>query len=441
MQDNPIIRDLKLFLDQSPTAWHAVDNISHQLISKGFKELHESERWQIEKGQAYFVQRNRSSLCAFIIPELTPERIRLFASHTDSPGLKLKPKPEIRKFNTVLFGVEIYGAPLLTSWLNIDLGLAGRVVYLDDQQEIHEGLVNLYEYPLMIPQLAIHLDREVNEKGLLLNKQEHLNALAALDTEILKNESYLEMILKTKIKLKELIDFELFLYPLEKARLLGFGEQLIASYRIDSLSSVHAILHAFLQDIRPLDNDIKMVMFWDNEEIGSSTAQGAESTFFNQVAERISYSMQIDREDYFRLINRSTCFSVDLAHALHPNYADKHDPQHQPLLGSGIILKHNAQQRYATDARTSLPVQIMGNLKQIPLQKFVSKNDIPCGSTIGPLQASVSGMPTVDIGCGQLSMHSSREIIACQDQIWLCQLLEALLSTSDWPKIVEASGK
>lgn len=436
MTNRSIIDDLKLFLDQSPTAWHAVENSCKKLINKGFKELRESDSWQIEAGKAYFVQRNRSSLCAFIIPKCKPERIRLLASHTDSPGLKLKPKPEIRRLNSILFSVEIYGSPLLTSWLNIDLGLAGRVIYLDDQEKVREELVCLHEFPLIIPQLAIHLDREVNEKGLLLNKQEHLNALAALDMNLPTHESYLEMILKTKIRFKELVDFDLFLYPLENARLLGFGEQLIASYRIDSLASVHAILHSFLQETSPLDNDIKMAMFWDNEEVGSHTAQGAESSFFNQIVERLAYAMQINREDYYRLISRSTCISVDLAHALHPNYTDKHDPQHQPLLGNGVIVKHNAQQRYATDARSSIPVRITGNLKQIPLQKFVSRNDIPCGSTIGPLHASISGMPTVDIGCGQLSMHSSREIMACQDHIWLCRLLEGLLSVPEWPSLI-----
>lgn len=306
-------------------------------------------------------------------------------------------------------------------------------MYFDHQNKVNEQLVCLHEYPLIIPQLAIHLDREVNEKGLLLNKQEHLNALASLDTNLSEDRSYLEMILSKKVQFKELIDFDLFLYPLEKARLVGHEEQLIASYRIDSLASVHAILQAFLKDSTPLGNDIKMAIFWDNEEIGSHTAQGAESPFFNQIVERLLYSMQINREDYFRLINRSTCLSVDLAHALHPNYTDKHDPQHQPLLGKGVVLKYNAQQRYATDARSSIPIQVMGNLKQIPIQKFVSRNDIPCGSTIGPLQACISGMPTVDIGCGQLSMHSSREIMACQDHIWLCQLLENLLSIPEWP--------
>lgn len=432
MKNNPLINDLMLFLNESPTAWHAGKKIRERLLKKGFIELSESQKWNVEPGKAYFVQKNQSSLCAFVIPTNYPQKIRLFASHTDSPGLKLKPNPEIRKFNSILFGVEIYGAPLLSSWLNVDLGIAGRVVYYNELNIVQESLICLAEHPLIIPQLAIHLDREVNEKGLILNKQEHLNALATITKDSSSQESYLQKLIKTQIKMKELIDFDLFLYPLEKARLIGFDGELMASYRIDSLASVHAILNGFLNNIDPLENDIKMILLWDHEEVGSNTAQGAQSPFFNQMTERIANALKMNREEYFCLINQSNCISVDLAHAVHPNHIDKHDPLHQPLLGNGIVLKRNAQQRYATDARSSLPVQLVGKLNQIPLQKFVSRNDIPCGSTIGPLHACLSGMPTVDIGCGQLSMHSSREIISCQDHLWMCQLLETMMNVKQW---------
>lgn len=430
-----LIDELKLFLDESPTAWHAVDQMCKMLNKKGFQELKESERWHIKPGGSYYIQRNRSSLCLFIVPTSVPQSVRLLASHTDSPSLKLKPKPEIRKLQSILLGVEVYGAPLLTSWLNRDLGIAGRIIYADKKGKVREELVCLDEDPLVIPQLAIHLDREVNEKGLVLNKQDHLNALAAIGLDLPANESYLERLLRKKIAFERLIDFDLFLVPLEKARLIGWEGQLLASYRLDSLASVHAILQAFSQAPDPLESDIKMALFWDNEEIGSHTAQGAESPFFNQSLERLLLALNVDREGYLRLLNQSACISVDLAHALHPNYADKHDAQHQPLLGQGVVLKHNAQQRYATDARSSLPIQVISNVKEIPIQKFVSRNDIPSGSTIGPLQACLTGMPTVDIGCSQLSMHSCREIIACQDHIWMCQLLESLLSTPEWPRL------
>jgi len=432
MTISPIIEDFINFIDASPTAWHAVSAAQQRLMEAGFSKLAEHEAWKIQPGGRYVVERNGSSLCAFVAPRNLPKRLRLLASHTDSPGLKLKPKAEFRKYQAVLLGVEVYGSPLLSSWLNRDLGIAGRVLYKDSKGRARESLVRLDRYPVTIPQLAIHLDREVNEKGLQLNKQDHLHALAGLEAS-LKDSSFLETALKEEVDLGQLIGHDLFLYPLEKPRLIGFDRSLLASYRIDSLASIHAALTALLQQLNPLDEEIKMVVFWDNEEVGSQTAQGAESSFFPQVLERLLASYQGSREDYFRLLNRSSCISIDLAHALHPNYADKHDPQHQPLLGGGVVLKSNAQQRYATSARSLLPVQLCADEKGLPLQKFASRNDIPCGTTIGPIHAFRTGMQTVDIGCSQLSMHSSRELMACQDHLDMCKLLESLLERQHWP--------
>lgn len=367
-----------------------------------------------------------------LLPEKLPKRIRLVASHTDSPGFKLKPEGEFRKHQAILLAVEIYGSPLLSSWLNRDLGIAGRVLYKDAKGRAMESLVRLDRYPVTIPQLAIHLDREVNEKGLQLNKQEHLHALAGLESS-LKDGSFLETVLREKIDLKELISHDLFFYPLEKPRLVGFEDALLASSRIDSLASVHAALSALLRQAEPLEDEIKMIIFWDNEEAGSQSAQGAQSPFFSQILERLLSGYQGSKEDYFCLLSRSTCISVDLAHALHPNYAEKHDPQHQPILGGGVVLKSNAQLRYATNARSLLPVQVCADEKQLRLQKFAGRNDIPCGTTIGPLHAFQTGMPTVDIGCGQLSMHSCRELMSCSDHSDMCKLLESLFGRPHWP--------
>lgn len=433
MKNSSLIYDFLSFLDRSPTAWHAVATARRQLQEAGFIELSEQNRWDIQPQQQYLVTRNGSALCAFITPRCLPQRLRLLASHTDSPSLKLKPQPEIRKHRAILLGVEVYGSPLLSSWLNRDLGIAGRVIYTHRHGQIRESLIRLDRYPVTIPQLAIHLDREVNDKGLQLNRQEHLNALAGLESAF-KESSFLESLLREELDFEQIIAHDLFLFPLEKACLLGFQDSLLAAYRIDSLASVHAALTALLHHLDPLENEIKMIIFWDNEEVGSHTAQGASSPFFSQILERIVEGFKGTREDYFCLLNRSTCISIDLAHALHPNYADKHDPQHQPFLGHGIVLKSNAQQRYATGARSFLPVKMIADLKQIPLQSFVSRNDIPCGTTIGPLQASLTGMSTVDIGCGQLSMHSCRELMSCQDHIDMCHLLESILQTHHWPQ-------
>ncbi len=347
----------------------------------------------------------------------------------------MKPQPEVRSHQSLSLGIEIYGAPLLNSWLNKDLGIAGRVFYLNKQNVCIEKLVRLEKYPVVIPQLAIHLDRDVNEKGLVLNKQDHLNALAGFDIDFPDKRSYIETLLKESLDYNRLISFDLHLFPLDPARLVGYKHPFIASYRIDSLASVHAALSAFLENLTPLEEDIKMIIFWDNEEVGSHTAQGAKSPFLNHTLERILLSLGQSREDYFKLLNRSHCTSIDLAHALHPNHSDKHDPQHRPLLGKGVVLKTNAQQRYATDANSSLPIEIAALKAGIPLQKFASRNDIPCGTTIGPLQACATGMPTVDIGCGQLSMHGCRELMSVEDHHSLYKLLQTVLEMPDWPQL------
>lgn len=434
MTISPVIHDLMNFLDASPTAWHAVETVQQRLIEAGFSKLTEGEAWSIQPGQRYVIERNGSSLCAFITPKKLPKRLRLLASHTDSPSLKLKPNGEFYKHQSVLLSVEVYGAPLLSSWLNRDLGIAGRVIYQTPKGQTKEALVRLDRYPVTIPQLAIHLDREVNEKGLQLNKQEHLHAFAGLESSLKKN-NFLETALKEKIECAKLIAHDLFLYPLEKPRLMGLGDSLLASYRIDSLASVQAALTAFLHHPESLEDEIKMIIFWDNEEVGSQSAQGAASPFFSQTLERIFGGYQGTREDYFRLLSRSTCISIDLAHALHPNHADKHDPQHQPFLGGGVVLKTNAQQKYATNARSLFPVQFCADQLKLRLQPFASRNDIPCGTTIGPLHAFQTGIPTVDIGCGQLSMHSCRELMSCHDHLDMCKLLEHILEIPDWPEI------
>lgn len=423
------IQDLLNFLDQSPTAWHAVSSLAETLKSHGFTLLHEKDPWILIPGERYFLIRNGSSLCAFILPHASPKQLHLLGSHVDSPSFKLKPHPEIRKNGMVLFGVEIYGAPLISSWLNRDLGLAGRVSFKDSHKAIREELVCLDQAPLTIPQLALHLDREVNEKGLLLNKQDHLNVFAAL-AEGLPTSPYLELLLRQKLDLKELFQFDLFLYPLEKARLIGYHQEMIASYRLDNLAGTHAALSALLHSLSPSENEIKMFMTWNDEETGSHTSQGATSPFLSQVLERILLSFHLGREEYFRLLSNSLCVSVDLAHALHPNYIDKHDAQHQPILGQGPVLKFNAQQRYATDSFSATPLQLLSKNHRISLQPYVNRNDIPCGTTIGPVTSSLLGIPTVDIGCGQLSMHSCRELMSCRDHLSLCQLLSLFLHES-----------
>lgn len=420
---NKTVTDLIDFLNRSPSAWHAVENCIQLLQEYGFTELNEEDSWNIKPGGYYYVVRNGSSICAFINSKKAPTALQVAASHTDSPGFKLKPNAEFIKENMLMLGLEIYGGPLLGSWLNRDLGIAGRVFFKDKKGKIQEQLVNLDDIAVTIPQLAIHLDRTVNETGLILNKQEHLAALASVGIDKKSKTSFLERALKTVLPIKELLSFDLFLYPLEPARLFGEHQQLLASYRIDSLVSVHAALQGILT-AKPSDHTIKMVAFWDHEEIGSHTSHGAGSPFLPHVIERMTLAQGFNREDYFRLINRSLCLSMDLTHAFHPNYPDKHEPRHLILLNKGIVIKSNAQYRYATDAKSAATIIDLCKKHKIPYQKYVARGDIPSGSTIGPIHAHLTGMATIDVGCPQLSMHSSREMMGVEDHLYMCRLAE-----------------
>lgn len=422
---DPLIDDLLYFLDQSPTAWHAVSNCVSTLSQHGFKELKETENWKLKKGEKYYVTRNGSTLCAFITPQTSLKAIRLAASHTDSPSFKLKPNAEFTKENMTLIGVEVYGAPMLSSWLNRDLGIAGRVIYTNKQGQISEKLVRLDEDILTIPQLAIHLDRNVNEGGPVVHKQDHLAALAGAG--LVRKEGFLEQALKPHLDYKKLLSFDLFLFPLERARLLGSQKEMIASYRIDNLGSVHAILNGFAQ-AKAHSNVLKMIAFWDHEEIGSGSAIGAGSPFVPHLIERIGLSLGLGREDYFRLLSSGLCVSVDLAHALHPNYNDKHEPRHATLMNEGIAIKTNAQQKYASDALSTGIIIEICKMNNIPFQKYITRGDLNCGSTIGPIHATLTGMPTVDIGCPQLSMHSCRELAGTKDHVDMHRFIQAFFS-------------
>lgn len=423
----PLINDLVDFLDHSPTAWHAVEWSDHLLQAYGFQRLYENEAWKVQHGTAYYVVRNETSLCAFITPERLPRSARIAASHTDSPALKLKPNGEYRQYNMTMLNVEVYGSPLLTSWLNRDLGIAGSVIFTDLTGQIVRQTVTIDDILLTIPQLAIHLDREVNDKGLVLNRQEHLAAIAALNEG--ENSPYIEGQLRRKIpSFDQLLGGDLFLYPREPAQFIGPQCEMLATYRYDNLGSVHACLRGLIETLAPASETLKMAILWDHEEVGSHTPQGAASPFFKETLERVMHQLSGSAEDVYRLNSESFCLSVDQAHGLHPNYPAKHDPRHAPLLGSGIAIKHNAQQRYATNSAGHALVKRLCQKHAIAWQEFVARGDMPCGSTIGPIHATATGIKTIDVGCPQLSMHGARELFACADHLSMCRLVEAFLS-------------
>ncbi len=416
-----ILEDLKHFLDHSPTSWHAVQEIGVRLAMLDFEPLNEKEKWELKAGGKYFVQRG-GALCAFKLPSNKPTRARILGSHTDSPALKLKPNPTVQEENMLLLETEIYGAPLLSSWMNRDLALAGRVVIRTGDNQIEEKLVFFDDSPLFLPQLAIHFDRDVNEKGLVLDKQDHLRPIVTLDAE---KKGFLEKLIHSQLAFEALLAFDLFLVPVEKARFLGLHGEMIASYRLDNLLSAHASVTALASSTS--HPDIQFSIFWDHEEIGSRTQEGAASPFLLDTLERIYSFFGLSSEEKLCFKSESLCISLDVAHAYNPNFSKKYDPQHRPLLGKGVVIKYNADRKYASDSLTVAPIIQACQELGLPYQNYTSHSNSGCGSTIGPIVAYSAGIPTVDIGSPVFSMHSIREVAGCQDHLMLCQLLTHLL--------------
>ncbi|MBS0620976.1 MAG: M18 family aminopeptidase [Verrucomicrobia bacterium] len=422
-----VLVDLQAFLNASPTSWHAVREISSRLALCEFSPLDEEVKWELTPGKKYFTTRG-GALCAFVLPEKKPSQLLSFASHTDSPALKLKPRPVYKEKNMSLVGVEVYGAPLLSSWLNRDLEIAGRVVITHPGGQIEERLVHFDDVTLFIPQLAIHLDREVNEKGLLLNKQEHLAPLLGLgNAEESSPVAAIETLLRRYVPFQTLLSFELFLVPKEKAHFVGMEGEMLASYRLDNLASAHAAVTAFGKIAKPSDHTLQMALFWDHEEIGSDTQEGAASPFFSDCLTRIAHHLHLDAEESILLRTNSLCVSLDMAHALNPHYVKKYEPHHLPLLGKGVVLKYNANQKYASNALSAAVIAHACETLGLSCQSYVSRSDTPCGSTVGPIVAQAMGINTVDIGIPELSMHSIREVMACQDYLDLVRILTHLL--------------
>jgi aspartyl aminopeptidase len=410
-----LLEDLSHFLTEAPTSWHATTEMGNRLASLDFSPLDLSEKWKLENGGKYFVIQD-GSIAAFVLPEKKPKALSLVAAHTDSPALKLKPHVSSQKANLQMLGVEIYGSPVLSTWLNRDLVITGRVLTKRKKKEMEEHLVFFEEAPVLIPLIAPHLDREIYKNGLQLKKEGHLSPVAAMGEKL--DENYLKSLLKRQLS---------FLVPLEEPRFIGKDAEMLASYRLDNLASAHAGLVALGNIKSPPKEMLSMGVFFDHEEVGSQTRVGAESRFFADIYQRLCAHYKFSPEEESILRHKSLCLSVDLTHAFNPNFESKHDPVERPLLGGGITLKHNANMRYSTNAKTEALLKQACETLSLPCQQFVNRADNPPGSTVGPIFATRFGIETADIGIPQLSMHAAREVISCQDHLDQCALLTHFL--------------
>ncbi len=416
--------DLLAFLQASPTPFHAVTEMTRQLTAAGFKYLQESEEWFLKEGVGYFVVRNGSSIIAFTVATKTlmHNGFRMVGAHTDSPCLKVKPAPEVTSQGYFQLGVEVYGGALLNPWFDRDLSLAGRVVFKNAAGKVKSTLVN-YEKPIAsIPSLAIHLDREAN-KNRNINPQTHIPPVLMKAGN--DNTDFRDLLL-AKLQhdqpdsgAEKVMDYELSFYDTQAPALIGLNDDFIASARLDNLLSCFVGMKALI-GISQSDMQQNCVLVCnDHEEVGSMSASGAQGPMLKSVLRRM-----IDSDDDFvRVMSRSMMISADNAHGIHPNFPDKHDANHGPLLNAGPVIKVNANQRYATDSETSSVFRHICDLAEEPVQSFVVRTDMACGSTIGPITASELGVKTIDVGVPTFGMHSIREMAGSQDAYSLYRIL------------------
>lgn len=367
-------------------------------------------------------------MAAFVVPSSPISSFRMIGAHTDSPNIRLKPRSVFTKEGYVQLGVEVYGGALLSSWLDRDLSLAGRVL-LRTKDGIKTRLVHMDHPLLRIPQLAIHLDREVNERGLVLNKQEHMIPILGLGNNKEGNFSIEHWISEQLgVPSASILQQDLMLFDTAAPTRAGHQGEFIFAARLDNLAMCHAGITALIRSRHAIPGGmLPMVVLFDHEEVGSDSVYGAGSNLISNTLERVVSARGGTREDHHRAMAHSLCISADMAHAVHPNYAERHDPRHRPVLNGGPVIKINTQQRYATCTHTAALFTDLCRESNIPFQYYAHRSDLPCGSTIGPITATSLGIRTVDIGSPLLSMHSIREMAGSQDPAYMTQALEVFL--------------
>ncbi|MFF9866454.1 M18 family aminopeptidase [Streptomyces sp. NPDC013953] len=415
--------DLMTFLAASPSPYHAVANTADRLEKAGFQQLDETAAWDGTAGGKYVIR--AGAIIAWYVPEgaapHTP--FRIIGAHTDSPNLRVKPRPDSGAHGWRQVAVETYGGTLLNTWLDRDLGLAGRLTLRDGTHR----LVNVDRPLLRVPQLAIHLDRQANE-GLKLDRQRHMQPIWGLGDDVREGDLIAFVAGEAGVAADDVAGWDLMVHSVEAPAYLGRDRELVAGPRMDNLLSVHAGAAA-LAAVAALDDlaYIPVLAAFDHEENGSESDTGAQGPLLGTVLERSVFARGGGYEDRARAFAGTVCLSSDTGHAVHPNYAERHDPTHHPRANGGPILKVNVNQRYATDGSGRAVFAAACEKAGVPWQTFVSNNDMPCGTTIGPITAARHGIRTVDIGVAILSMHSARELCGADDPFLLANALTAFL--------------
>jgi len=416
-------KELIQFIEKSPTCFQAVATMKEILEQEGYSELKERDKWNLEKGGHYFVTRNDSALIAFAIPQEGLKGFRIMASHSDSPSFKIKDNPEMAVENKyVKLNVERYGGMLCAPWFDRPLSVAGRVVVKENDTFVTK-LVDVDRDLLMIPNLAIHMSRQANE-GYQYSAQKDMLPLYG---EIAAKDTFMETIAQAAgVKAEDILGHDLFLYNRQKGCIWGAQEEFLSIGRLDDLQCAFASLKGFLGGEKKEYAALHCVL--DNEEVGSSTKQGAASTFLYDVLVRMVRGLGMDYEDYLRALADSFMISADNGHALHPNYTEKADPVNRPVLNQGIVIKYSGNQKYCTDAVSAAMFKDLCSQAEVPYQTFTNNSDIPGGSTLGNISNTKVALNSVDIGLPQLAMHSPYETVGVKDTYYLVEAAKKLFA-------------
>ena len=418
------------FIDRSPSPYHAVSTIRQQLVSIGYTEISETERWSLDADKGYFLIKDDSSILAWRMPADMSDikQFHIVGTHTDSPGFRIKPRPEMPSAPYQRLGVEIYGSPIIATFADRDLGFAGRVSFKTPSGRIKTALVVNMKNPLRLPNLAIHLNRGVNDQGLKFDKQTEIPLLFSdqlsdektFKTHLVELLSYSGHVVKPD----DIFAYELQVSDAQPGETWGENHEFIACRQLDNLASTHAALTGFLS-AEKAENMIPVFAAFDHEEIGSETHKGASSQWLAQILERIGIAANINREAFLQSMARSFFISVDMSHAYHPNFPGLYDKEHRVFMNQGPVIKVNANQRYATDSVSTAKFIQLCEKVDSPYQTTCHRTNLPCGSTIGPIVSAKLGMQAIDVGSPMWSMHSARESAGTKDHDWMIKVLRA----------------
>lgn len=429
------VQQLLDFIDASPSPWHAVAHIEALLADYEFIKLEETAKWEIQAGGRYYVVRDGSSIIIFVAGQksVLDTGFKIVGAHTDSPGLRIKPKPATQLDGLLRLGVEVYGGPILATFTDRDLSLAGRVAYKNDQGCVSTQLIRFDQSLLRLPNLAIHMNRTVNDEGLKLHRQFELPLLVSRISEQQLPADYFLGLLQRQsgIDAQHLLSWELNVYDTQKGAFWGADQEFYTDSQLDNLASCHGAVQALLDDAVLQSDSTLVCALFDHEEIGSESNKGADGSFLPDVLQRIAGLQRVQFEDWARIMAKSFLISADMAHAYHPNFPYAYDPEHKVRVNDGPVIKINVNQRYSSESVSAAQFAVWCEEAGVPYQTYSHRCDLSCGSTIGPMASARLGIRSVDVGCPLWAMHSIRESAGVLDHAYLIKVLRQFYQASN----------